>query len=452
MIPPELQVGCAFYEVDEDTLAARAEVWAVLEPVARGILDAHVRGSQPLAPVAPKDSLSGDRRRDLSLDCLRRLFCNRFDTAWVAAAEAQVKAEAAGGLDARYRTATNSFVLSRLQKEIAARHRWSHRKAIWLTTVAVRMLGFDAGTAINFHYRHEADAAKRKYGGLEAVVNEFRTSSHTARASFMTAIASLGDVSKRLKVLAGSASDEVQNAAGAAAGTAQHIQMTAGATEELSSSINEIHAQANRSAELANRSTSQADHTNETIRSLSEAVGKIGSVVDLIAQIASQTNLLALNATIEAARAGEAGKGFAVVASEVKSLATQTSKATEEISRQITLIREGTSRAVADIVDTAKNVSDIAQIAEAVAASVNQQASATGSIAEGAAQSAVNAKTLAEALATVENAIGQTDEAVGTVLDFSENLAKTSAEFDQTLQRLFDTIGQDIEEYRRAKG
>ena len=84
--------------------------------------------------------------------------------------------------------------------------------------------------------------------------------------------------------------------------------------------------------------------TAEKMRRLSEGAQQIGTVIDLINNIAGQTNLLALNATIEAARAGEAGRGFAVVASEVKSLAEQTAKATAEIAGQIGDIQGATDR------------------------------------------------------------------------------------------------------------
>ena len=117
--------------------------------------------------------------------------------------------------------------------------------------------------------------------------------------------------------------------------TTGSIAGTATAIEELLGSIGEIRWRATKSAEMAHKLVSHAEATNATIRSLSEAVARIGSVVGLISNIAAQTNLLALNATIEAARAGEAGRGFSVVASEVKSLATQTAKATDEISHQI---------------------------------------------------------------------------------------------------------------------
>ena len=118
---------------------------------------------------------------------------------------------------------------------------------------------------------------------------------------------------------------------------------------ELSQSIEEIGGQADRGLEMARASESEAERTSQAIRSLDEAAKHIGSVVDLISKIASQTNLLALNATIEAARAGEAGRGFAVVASEVKSLANQTSHATEEISSQVAAIQQATHGAVSEI-------------------------------------------------------------------------------------------------------
>lgn len=89
-----------------------------------------------------------------------------------------------------------------------------------------------------------------------------------------------------------------------------------------------------------------AKHTDSIVHALAEGAEKIGAVVSLITDIASQTNLLALNATIEAARAGDAGKGFAVVASEVKSIATQTGKATQEIDAQIMQIQAATKEAV----------------------------------------------------------------------------------------------------------
>ena len=240
-------------------------------------------------------------------------------------------------------------------------------------------------------------------------------------------------------MLAAGASGEADKAAEAAAGTAENVEKTAAATEELSASIAEVHGQATRSAGIAHGAVSGAERTNATMRSLHEAVEKIGSVVGLISDIASQTNLLALNATIEAARAGEAGRGFAVVASEVKALATQTSKATDEIGRQIGVIQEATRRSVEEIAGAGRTISDIAAIAEAVAGSVDQQAAATASIAESAMNAAATASTVAEALDSVGETIRRTQEAAKAVLEFSRALEGRTGELDTAMNTLFKT-------------
>ncbi|MFM7777307.1 MAG: methyl-accepting chemotaxis protein, partial [Alphaproteobacteria bacterium] len=123
----------------------------------------------------------------------------------------------------------------------------------------------------------------------------------------------------------------------------------AAAAEELTATVASVSEQIRASATIAAQAVTDASRTDAIVQGLSGAAEKIGDVVKLITAIAGQTNLLALNATIEAARAGEAGKGFAVVASEVKALATQTAKATDEISRQVQEIRNTSTEAVTAI-------------------------------------------------------------------------------------------------------
>lgn len=163
--------------------------------------------------------------------------------------------------------------------------------------------------------------------------------------------------------------------------TANNVSAAASATEELTSSVNEISSQITKSAGIASAAVGEAGQTKEKIRCLAEAVQKIGEVVALITDIADQTNLLALNATIEAARAGDAGKGFAVVASEVKNLANQTAKATEDISGQISSIQGATTDAVSAIDGISGTIEEINEIVASVAAGIEEQGAATSEIA-----------------------------------------------------------------------
>ena len=164
-----------------------------------------------------------------------------------------------------------------------------------------------------------------------------------------------------------------------------------------------------------------------SVQSLADAAQKIGEVVKLIADIAGQTNLLALNATIEAARAGEAGKGFAVVASEVKNLATQTAKATEDITAQVNAIQAATKDSVQAISGIGKTIGEINQIATAIASAVEEQGAATQEIARNVQQAAQGTHQVSANIGGVTAATGQTGQAASEVLGAADGLSKQAA-------------------------
>jgi methyl-accepting chemotaxis protein len=174
-----------------------------------------------------------------------------------------------------------------------------------------------------------------------------------------------------------STNSQASAAAAASTQTAGNMQAVASGAEELAASVGEISRQAADALSISTKAVEQANETNTIVSGLAQAAQKIGDVVKLINNIAEQTNLLALNATIEAARAGEAGRGFAVVASEVKSLATQTSKATDEISGQIAASVEEQS-------SVTRNISENMQVAvrgvNGINVSMNEIASAAQSV------------------------------------------------------------------------
>ena len=148
------------------------------------------------------------------------------------------------------------------------------------------------------------------------------------------------------------------------------METVAAATTELTASANEISQNVARSADIAKAAVSQVEEARHTVGSLSTATERIGTIVQLIEEIASQTNLLALNATIEAARAGEAGRGFSVVAQEVKSLAAQTARATHDISVSIAEVQSTTKAAVDAISMIGGAIGQVNEITQHVAEGV----------------------------------------------------------------------------------
>jgi len=230
--------------------------------------------------------------------------------------------------------------------------------------------------------------------------------------------------------------DESVTVSSAAEQASASVQTVASAAEELTSSINEISRQVTHSAEITTKAVDAADSTNTTIRELAEAAKRIGEVVDLINDIAEQTNLLALNATIEAARAGDAGKGFAVVASEVKSLASQTAKATEDIGGQIGDIQGTTEKAVDAIEAISATIGEINEIATTIASAVEEQEAATSEISRNVQEAATGTQSVSESIVNVRGASEQTGTASGDVLSSSRELAER-----------FDTLQTEVQEF-----
>jgi methyl-accepting chemotaxis protein len=216
--------------------------------------------------------------------------------------------------------------------------------------------------------------------------------------------------------------------------SSSNVDTAAVAADELSSSIEEISRQLAKTTTIVRSAVEEAQGTNAQIAALSQAAQKIGDVVKLIRTIAGQTNLLALNATIEAARAGEAGKGFAVVASEVKSLAVQTAKATEDISKLIGAVQSSTGSAVEAIGRIAGRMQEIDSYATAVSAAVHEQSAATSEISQNVASAADGAKLVVSVLGDVTGAAAETRQSAESVLTASQAVEAAAAELRREVE------------------
>jgi methyl-accepting chemotaxis protein len=228
--------------------------------------------------------------------------------------------------------------------------------------------------------------------------------------------------------------------AGASEEASSNMQSVATATEELSASVDEIGRRVKESSQIADAAVRQAEQTDGRIGKLSRAAQQIGDVVKLITAIAEQTNLLALNATIEAARAGDAGRGFAVVASEVKSLASQTAKATDEISNHISGMQDATQESVAAIKEIGGTIGKISDIASSIASAVEQQSSATQEIARSVQNVAQGTQEAAASVIQVNRGATETGSASEEVLNSARTLSSESTRLREELDRFMANI------------
>ena len=205
------------------------------------------------------------------------------------------------------------------------------------------------------------------------------------------------------------------------------VTAAAAASDEFAMSIGEISRQATSSAELARRATDAATHADETISALAASADQVGQIVELISSIAQRTNLLALNASIEAARGGEAGRGFAVVASEVKELATQTSRATEEIADQIRAMQESTGASVSALRSIGDQIKSLETTAISIASAVDQQSVAGQDLARSIDLAARSSDEVATNIVQVREASSSTGAAASQVLTSATELEGQAA-------------------------
>jgi methyl-accepting chemotaxis protein len=219
-----------------------------------------------------------------------------------------------------------------------------------------------------------------------------------------------------------------------------NVQSVASASEQLSASVREISRQVDESRKIAGDAVRQAGETDARIGELSLAAGRIGDVVKLITAIAEQTNLLALNATIEAARAGEAGRGFAVVAAEVKTLATQTAKATDEISSQIDGMQTATKDSVAAIKAIGTTITRISDIATSISAAVEEQGAATQEIARSVTSAAQSTQQVAGNIAEVNRGAGETGSCSAQVLSSAQSLSEEGSRLRTEVDKLLTMV------------
>ncbi|MBF0282200.1 MAG: PAS domain-containing protein [Zetaproteobacteria bacterium] len=291
----------------------------------------------------------------------------------------------------------------------------------------------------DFHARQKGMAARLKF----ETANEIDAKVESSLESVEKKMDSLGEVSEALSAISEQLSRQSEMAAYGVSQSLDHASVTAAAAEEMSATIGDLTTHAQEVQRVTEQAVVDANAVNETVRKLGAASQEIGSVLVDIRDIARQTNLLALNASIEAQHAGDAGKGFAVVAGEVKSLAEQTARATGDIERRIQEIQQQTQTATDALHQIAETIVRVNEYVKGVAASMQEQTTATMEIAEAAQKSDAEMRHVQEGIRDVESASVEAARLSTTMLTASDEAKRDVTLLEDDLQVSLKVLRKD---------
>lgn len=289
--------------------------------------------------------------------------------------------------------------------------------------------------------KRQQEARNRRAQSMEAAINDFQSEIAQRLETLNGVSGELDQAADMLTSVSGETKDLTTDAMTVSEQTASNVQSVSAAAEEMDSSFGEIVNQVSRASDSVRSTSDKAQGTLSAMEELNKQSESIAQVVELINGISEQTNLLALNATIEAARAGEAGKGFAVVASEVKSLATQTGKATEDIAAKIGQVRDASLSSVDAVQSIVASIEEVNEISAAISAAVEQQKAATAEITRNIQEAAGGTEQLSSNITQVNDATNRTE---GTVANVNQAAKRTSSEAGE-MKKAIETFIQRVQ-------
>jgi methyl-accepting chemotaxis protein len=344
----------------------------------------------------------------------RLLFAGQFDETYVSSIESLCQLERIAKVGPRPRVSIAVSLFKEILLHGAAAALLGPRQTRRDLFIVERILAYDANTAITLDQQIGAGEAQRRSSALDEAAETLKAKIGGIDASIADAVEQFALTNEETNRATVFIKTKVASLERTSLLVREKSTQTAAATEEMSANIAEIGQRARQSLSIANRAVDDADEMNRAIARLRDVTGSIGKVAGMIADIAAQTNLLALNATIEAARAGEAGRGFAIVASEVKSLATQTASATQDIARQIAELSASAEACSGHAASIGGTIGEMRLDSEAISDAVSQQGQVTATIARDAAAVA-----------------DSSDEAIAAASAVNESLVATARTLDR---------------------